>query len=238
MTVEIKVAQDPHTLRHRPGDTGSVAWRASVLFAELLWSYRLYPSHSEDDAPFLDVERFRRAKVLELGSGTGALAMACRSLLDPASARWTVSDQFDSLKLVRRTFALNGVDPDSTSTPFEIQEVDWVEVASRKRRRHDDDEYDIILAVDCLFNESLVLPFLKTISHFSRPASSSAPPTLVIVVSELRSAEVFRLFLGEWLRLDEGAWKVVRAPRGSLGGARGLGMDGRRYAVWCGWKTR
>lgn len=238
MTVEIKVAQDPHALRHRPGDTGSVAWRASLLFAELLWSYRLFPSRSEDDAPFLDVERFRRAKVLELGSGTGALAMACRSWLDPTSASWTVSDQFDSLKLIRRTFALNDVDPDSASTPFEIQEVDWVEVASRKRRSLEDGQYDIVLAVDCLFNESLVLPFLKTISYFSGPASPSSPPTLAIVVSELRSAEVFRLFLDEWIRLDEGAWKVVRAPRGSLGGSRGLGMDGRRYAVWCGWKTR
>lgn len=251
--ISLQCAQDPHALRHRPGDTGSVAWRASVLFAELLWSYHLFPHTSnpatleEEDVPFLDVEKFRRSKVLELGCGTGSLAMACRDLVEPSTSKWTASDQFDNLKLVRKTFSLNGVSPSSGSGPFKIEEVDWVDIARSRARGKSrtasdggDEKYDIILATDCLFNESLVLPFLHTISYYSHPLSeppSSMGGTLVIVVSELRSPEVFRLFLDEWIRLDEGSWKVVRIEKGGLGGGRGLGLAGRKYGVWCGWKT-
>lgn len=245
VTVSARIAQDVHALRYRPGDTGSVVWRASVLFSEFLWSSHLFPPSVPS---FLDPnllsasDSTTTAKILELGAGTGCLAMLCKNLVG-SSMKWTLSDQCDALKLIRKTLVMNDVDPNASHARFEIEEVDWVEVASRKRRPNKEDGaegYDVILAVDCLFNESLVLPFLHTIDHFARPPptageSAPRPATLVVIVSELRSSEVMRLFVSEWLGL--GGWTVVRMPREALGKERGLGLASPKYVVWCGWKT-
>jgi len=42
-TVQLAIKQDVFACAHRPGDTGSLVWRASVDLAELLWTELLFP---------------------------------------------------------------------------------------------------------------------------------------------------------------------------------------------------
>jgi hypothetical protein len=89
--------------------------------------------------------------------------------------------------------------------------------------------YDIALAVDCLFNESLVEPFVNALDCISAKA--------VIVVSELRSPEVLRLFLETWLKKE--GWEIWRACKAGEEGEveSNPPLLGKKYVVWVGWKA-
>jgi len=90
---------------------------------------------------------------------------------------------------------------------------------------------DIIFAVDCIFNPSLVRPLIETID------SLASIKTLVVIVSELRSEEVMREFLETWLGLNDRRqvqeiWKVHRVSNEILDESIGNG----KYVIWLGWK--
>merc|ERR1712093_315455 len=92
---------------------------------------------------------------------------------------------------------------------------------------------DLLLAVDCLFNESLVKPFVRTLN--------SIEATVVVVVSELRSADVLTLFLHEWL--SSGAWQVYRACKwddetdAASRGDPAKPLLRSNLVVWVGWTS-
>lgn len=93
---------------------------------------------------------------------------------------------------------------------------------------------DLIMAVDCIYNPSLITPLLDTINYLSAPnmqryaddapdvrTPRMASPT-VLVVLELRAADVSREFLHAWLELS-GGWEIWSIP-----------LLGPRFAMWVG----
>jgi hypothetical protein len=86
--------------------------------------------------------------------------------------------------------------------------------------------FDLVLVADCIYNPSLIPALISTVNHVA--AMSSGEPTPVLVVVELRSEDVLREFLENWL--SSGFWQVWR-----VGGEVGpLGMP---YVAWVGWRT-
>jgi hypothetical protein len=156
----------------------------------------------------LNSSTLSQARILELGSGTGLLAI----LLNSLCKSYTASDQFDNLKLIQRNLEINGVavpqhtrrDGDYKGAAgggeAEIEEVDWVAISHERARRGTsaskkapteelngrEGDYDLILAVDCIYNESLVVPLVDTFAEYA----GRGKPTLVWVVIELRSSDV------------------------------------------------
>lgn len=95
---------------------------------------------------------------------------------------------------------------------------------------------DLILAVDCIYNPSLIAPLLDTINFLTSLNSHAAPRPeadnttnvrppafpIVLIVLELRAADVTREFLHAWLELP-GIWEIWCIP-----------LLGARFAMWVG----
>ncbi|KAK4054872.1 Ribosomal protein lysine methyltransferase [Microbotryomycetes sp. JL201] len=100
-TVEIELLQNLEALRHRKGDTGSVFWRMSYLFAQYMLACALFPSCADRAI----LTRTEKLDVLELGSGTGGLGI----LLASYFKHWTFTDQYVNLNLIDRNLRHNGL---------------------------------------------------------------------------------------------------------------------------------
>lgn len=158
------------------------------------------------------------------------------NLLSPYFASWTCTDIEALLPTIQKNIRRNA---DSvkvrqpkghTSSAVEVLELDWTWTHKQLLREFGPNEagYDIALAVDCLFNESLVEPFVNTCDCIGAKA--------VIVVSELRSPEVLRLFLETWLKRE--GWTIWRACKPGEGEKEdNLPLLGKKYVVWVGWKA-
>lgn len=221
-----------------------MVWRASIDFAELLWYNHLYPSTTSNNS-LLNMQLFRTStRILELGSGTGSLAVLTDELFEKGStATWTLSDQSSLLSTISRNLMSNGLElgRDRSPTRYRIEDIDWFDTEKDWLNRHAvaskgrEATYDVILAVDCLYNEALIPPFLHTLDLLAHPASNDGTPaTLVLIVSQLRSDDVMRLFIETWIGLP--LWSVYRVTEEGLRGDLGLNISHGRYVVWCGWK--
>ncbi|ODN91383.1 hypothetical protein L198_05897 [Cryptococcus wingfieldii CBS 7118] len=244
VSIPVVLNQDLTALRGRKGDTGSVLWRSSLHLARHVLFHHLFRPQN----PLLDIDRLNSAHILELGCGTGLLAI----LLSQLCGQYTASDQLDNLKLIQRNLELNDIPVSfSSSTPVSesavdkkgmgrevkkevvLEEVDWVEVSkSQGRYRSPDDTktYDLILAVDCIYNEHLIQPLIDTFAQYCQPGSR----TVVWVVVELRSADVIGTFLNTWIDDPSGPWTIVRLGEDDMGDWG----EGRkpRWVGWVGWR--
>jgi predicted nicotinamide N-methyase len=275
----VRVQQDLTALKGRKGDTGSSCVLDPILAVSdaqavcyggagtiridlpldrislsslYLARHILTQHHYPSPNPLINLEVLQRSRVLELGAGTGLLAV----LLSPLCAEYTASDRLENLKLVHRNLELNGLAPRSSSLPSPsastgkskrkdpgkaagviatqrtvLEEIDWVAVSDQRLRAearsptktlrplpssptlaktplsphrtaqslsgHIDssggdmgdirsDEYDLVLAVDCIYNENLVKPLVDTLNAYCPPGGN----TVVWVVVELRSSDV------------------------------------------------
>lgn len=119
-------------------------------------------------------------------------------LLSDVCGAYTATDLYDNLRLVSRNLELNRRDHARPPPGKEVklEELDWVAVSKDTERMHpgsrtrENGEYDLVIAVDCIYNEYLVKPFVDTLSSVC-PAGRS---TIVLVVVELRSADVVSAF--------------------------------------------
>jgi len=220
-TIEVVLAQDKTALRSRKGDTGSVLWRASVDLAQVV----LQQHYSQDENALLDSNTLPNAHVFELGAGTGLLSIVLSSLVH----QYTVTDIPDLLPLIRKNLALNFDGwPNSNCSGSNItaEELDWLELHGTLISIHSRlvpapaDPIDLLLAVDCIYNPSLLPALVETIDFLTTPGK-----TAVLVVMELRQEDVVREFLEHWIA--KGGWEIRRV---------GSGFMGTRYAVWVGWK--
>ena len=69
---------------------------------------------------------------------------------------------------------------------------------------------DLIVACDCIYNEALVDPFVRTCTELCRSfsPSPSEKPTLCVIAQQLRSYHVFEM----WLALFHTHFHVWRVP--------------------------
>ncbi|GHJ86269.1 hypothetical protein NliqN6_2671 [Naganishia liquefaciens] len=227
-TIAVDISQDLASLRNRKGDTGSVIWRSSLFLAKQILQLYHFPNTAAP--PFLTFDKAASSRVLELGAGTGVLGI----LLHELFASWTATDQYDNLKLISRNVKHNG-EPKN----MQIEEVDWVDLHKEKvqadkkhagsqhaaRTRFLAEEYDLIMAVDCIYNEALIPPFVSALEHYTIKGK-----TIVMVVCELRSADVMTVFLEEWI--GRGGWTIYRLSDTALG--QELKYS---FVAWVAWKS-
>ncbi|KAI9573801.1 hypothetical protein HD554DRAFT_2012576 [Boletus coccyginus] len=236
--VEIKIAQDPTALRSRRGDTGSVVWRASTELAKVVLQQRFLPP----ELPVFNPDRLAESHCLELGAGTGLLGIT----LAPLARTYTITDIKLLLPLIQKNVSLNSpgwrdgsLDNDSKSN-ITIEELDWLVFASlpsgTARARYcpvpmatsalelesaDHVAWDVVFAVDCIYNPSLLPALVDTLD-----AVSTAGRTWVLVVAELRQEDVLREFLDLWLKQASGRWEITRVE----------GMLDVHFVMWAGRK--
>jgi len=235
--VEIEIAQDPTALRSRRGDTGSVVWRASTELAKVALQQRFFPP----ELPIFNRDRLGESHCLELGAGTGLLGLA----LAPLVRAYTITDIRPLLPLIRKNISLNlpGWHDGSLSNSksnITIEELDWLALASlpsgTARARYcpvpkvtsalelgstDHVAWDVVFAVDCIYNPSLLSGLVNTID-----AVSTAGRTWVLVVAELRQEDVLREFLDLWLKQASGRWEITRVE----------GLLDVHFVAWAGRK--
>ena len=161
-------------------------------------------------------------------AGTGLLSIA----LSPLVRQYTVTDIPDILPLIRKNLALNfdawpNLKSSIPGSNVRAEELDWLQfqhtpLSTRVRLFPlATDPLDLILAVDCIYNPSLLPALVETIDFLATPEK-----TAVLVIIELRQEDVVREFLELWIA--KSGWEIWRV------GDRFLGT---RYAVWMGWKT-
>ncbi|TFK39432.1 hypothetical protein BDQ12DRAFT_603609 [Crucibulum laeve] len=250
-TVEIELVQDKTALRSRKGDTGSVVWKASIDFAQLILQ-QIYTCSSYS---LLDPELLKKSHVLELGSGTGLLLLALSSYV----GHYTATDIEPLTPLIRKNVSLNfpgwpTLAPGAPGSNVSVAALDWQELqASSPAQRLKNYTFsappscsslsspnstdppgplpiDLLLIVDCIYHPALLPSLLTTIAHLTTPGHTS-----VLVVSELRAEDVMREFLEGWLGM-EGGWVVRRVGNSSEGEGEKKTALGNPYVMWTGWR--
>ncbi|KAG8832582.1 hypothetical protein FRC17_001093 [Serendipita sp. 399] len=248
-TIDITLAQDITGLRSRVGDTesGGGVWRGSVLLAQALLT------HFHQTAPdrLFDPVLLKNSHVLELGAGTGLLGLILGPLV--AQWTCTDLPEMiplirKNLALNQEsTFRQKGASSNSgklNATPLDWNTVHECTPAARRRlfplsdfgptgsdlagvgdkEERIDDGIDLIVAVDCVYNPSLIPPLLTTIDHFS-----SSNKTITLVVMELRDDEVVRQLLTQWSAMS--TWEIWR-----VGNDVHPALLDERFVIWAGMK--
>jgi len=190
-------------LRSRSGDTGSVLWKASVEFLSLVLQQRHFP---ERHRGLFDYAKLSQAHVLELGAGTGLLALA----LSPLVRKYTATDIPVLVPLLRKNLL---------STTVTVTALDWTLPALRQVDVRGADALDVLLVVDCIYHPALVRPLLTTLTALATPQHTAA-----VVVAELRAEDVLREFLQGWIALGWRVWSV------------GEDLLGARWGMWVAWR--
>ena len=163
-------------------------------------------------------------------------------LLSPLVKQYVVTDVAELVPLIQKNiwhnFPLLQLSSPSRTSPLstltssipgsniEVLPLDWVSIHSssssqRQRIFPADSDLDLILVVDCIYHPSLVPPLLSTIDHLAIPGK-----TCVLVLSELRSEDVMRDFICQWLNIS--GWELWHVG-GNL-------LQDKRYVLWLGRK--
>ncbi|KAI0306141.1 hypothetical protein B0F90DRAFT_1814934 [Multifurca ochricompacta] len=226
VTLEYELFQDKTALRTRSGDTGSVLWKASIEFLGLVLQQQYFP---EPHHSLFDYAKLSQAHVLELGSGTGLLALA----LSPLVRKYTATDIPALIPLLRKnlhpsrnaiTNSANATTTTITTTTTttlnrtSITALDWTFPTSRQIDVQAD-VIDVLLVVDCIYHPTLVRPLLATMTALAVPRH-----TVALVVAELRAEDVLREFLEEWIASGWSVWSVAE------------GLLGARWGMWVAWR--
>lgn len=176
--------------------------------------------------------------MLELGCGvSGILALSISSKIH----RYVTTDQDYVFKLLRQNLDINATrssTPTVNAKPFikrktaaalrettttsniEILALDWEfsdlsNLTTVLRSSTDEDSFiDLILACDCIYNEALTEPFVRTCAELCRLSKSNdsssfqKKPTICVIAQQLRSHTVFE----NWLTVFMRAFRVWRVP--------------------------
>ncbi|KAH9989562.1 putative methyltransferase-domain-containing protein [Russula vinacea] len=210
VVLEYRLFQDITALRSRSGDTGSVLWKTSIEFLSLILRQLHFP---EPTRPGLfDHAKLRQTHVLELGAGTGLLALA----LSPLVRSYTATDIPALLPLLRKNVL--SAPPTTTSTAVTVAALDWT-LPTLRQIDVSADPPDVLLVVDCIYHPTLVRPLLTTMTALAAPRH-----TVALVVAELRAEDVLRDFLEGWIELGWRVWSIAE------------GLLGPRWGMWIAWR--
>lgn len=214
-----------------------VVWKVTPLFAEWITSPNFLFQHG-----FLS----SGSVAIELGAGvSGVVALT----LAPKIQKYIATDQDYVLRLLKQNVAENLPITNAAKKPkakkkashpsqeatsnIETLELDWelnsvTSLPSLLDLEESDGEsqgVDLVIACDCIYNESLIEPLNTTCAQICklRPATQQNKPTLCIVAQQLRSHEVFELWLKSFHRLftvwqlpDELLTKPLREDSGFI----------------------
>ena len=225
---ELNIRQSPSILssNREGGTTGAVVWKVTPLFAQWITS--------DSNVLFRSSSLDKSSVVLELGSGISgiiAITLACRV------GRYIATDQEYVFRLLKANIEDNsptgkssgsgvaerhGKAPANSASAsardrIEVLALDW-ELSSVSSLPTIMGSYSAdvskvisaIIACDCIYNEALVTPFVRTcadICHLAY-ADSARKPTWCLVAQQLRSSMVFET----WLKAFHKLFRVWRMP--------------------------
>ncbi|KAK6333891.1 hypothetical protein TWF730_004074 [Orbilia blumenaviensis] len=249
---DLTVHQSPSLLTstREAGTTGAVLWKVTPLLA----SWLTHPCNTVS-------QRILRPSytVVELGAGTsGVLAVS----FAPFVGAYYATDQEYCLKLLRKNISENyqetveksskskgkssnkrtkrgaEVLPSSSTGNATVLPLDWqlTEVSSIPDLK--EKQVDVIIAADCIYNESLVEPLVDTMADLSRlnrdeTDGTDHNVTLVLVAQELRSPDVLEAFMKAFCAKFQ-VWRLPDKLYKDCGdGGKGL-MEGGGYVVHVG----
>ncbi|KAL8944380.1 MAG: hypothetical protein Q9211_000614 [Gyalolechia sp. 1 TL-2023] len=118
---------------------------------------------------------------------------------------------------------------DFLALDWEINSVDALPDFLGKNKAGAESKIDMVIACDCIYNESLIDPFVRTCADLCRLADTgpSENPTICVIAQQLRSPDVFEA----WLTVFMDSFRVWRVPGRLL--SEGL-SENSGYAVHVG----
>ncbi|KAH6612137.1 hypothetical protein C7974DRAFT_407103 [Boeremia exigua] len=190
------------TSDRKAGTTGAVVWAVTPRFAEWIAS----PTNIFFTSGLLSSS----STCIELGSGiSGIVALT----LGAKIAKLIATDQDYAMKLLRQNISSNleaffpaakkggksrrkpqPSTPHSDRITTEI--LDWEEDSVDHLQ-----PVNLIVACDCIYNEALVEPLNTTCASICKLNTDADTPTLCIVAQQLRSPDVFELWIKSFDRL-------------------------------------
>ena len=208
----------------------AVVWKITPLFAEWLISENSILSKTSTITA--------NSTVLELGCGvSGILALS----ISPRVHKYVATDQEYVFKLLKQNLNSNATrssTPKAKAKPptkkkavaqlretthasnIEILALDWEssdlsDLPGVLRSSADEKPLvDVVLACDCIYNETLIEPFVRTCAELCRLPDSNdtnsfqQKPTICVIAQQLRSHTVFE----NWLTVFMATFRVWRVP--------------------------
>ncbi|KAJ2960582.1 hypothetical protein NQZ79_g3994 [Umbelopsis isabellina] len=185
------------SLLSKRGITGSVLWDSSVMLSNMFTKHRqlfgLEPSAT---------------RILELGTGCGLLGITMAALVKQV----LMTDQYEMLSLLAKNIRRNL----GENTNTDIAELMWGEPLPPDIRKQ---TFDLIVASDCVYHESLTGKLVKTLSDICKLSDAhklseyeetgvKSKRTAFILGQELRSDTVHMEFLTDLIE----SFIVYRIP--------------------------
>lgn len=228
---DLNVTQSPGLLSSNRdgGTTGAVVWKIAPLFAEWITS--------KDNILFETSVLDRTSQVLELGCGISGIVAI---MLAPKIGRYLATDQDYVFKLLKQNVKDNALEQKASAkakgygkapignesgamagTNIEVIALDWETNSVSNLMRlteivssHNPQPIDAVVACDCIYNEALIEPFVRTcveICHLVNELTNEKP-TICVIAQQLRSDSIF----GAWLSAFHKAFRVWKVPDEAL----------------------
>ena len=216
------ITQSPGLLssNRQQGTTGAVVWKVTLAFAEwIAWNKNPLFAFGLMHAGSI---------VLELGCGISGIIPL---ILAPRVGRYIATDQEYVFKLLKQNLSKNalalpkskkshmgrkmgtkGINSDIEGT-VEVLALDWEasSASSISSFLPSSSNVDVVIACDCIYNETLIEPFVNTcadICRLQQASDSGGNATVCLIAQQLRSDLVF----DAWLLKFSEAFTVWRLP--------------------------
>ncbi|KAI2829754.1 hypothetical protein CBS133816_4183 [Aspergillus niger] len=237
-TIDLTIHDQDYTIHQSPtllsssragGTTGAVLWKITPLIAEWLSNNTTTTTTTNKPNPLWTHNILTpTSTIVELGSGISALLALS---LSPKIAHYIATDQEYVQRLFRQNLDENA-NSITTRGNWELDVADSLKeslglctaTASSGNDGEEEDEddkgFDVVVSCDCIYNEALVAPFVRTCADLCRLRPVYAPPvdgerssatgrtpTVCVIAQQQRSPEVFEAWLRETLRVFR-VWRV------------------------------
>ncbi len=213
--LDIDVGRRTHTIQQSPGlltsdrdagTTGAVLWKTTPLVANWLSSTKNF---------LWELGWLRSdAKIVELGCGiSGLIPLSMASSL--SSGVYALTDQAYVMKILHQNINTNQSSQALGRCPRQRLQIhtlvlDWETdaVSNVTTLLGKDNDIDLIVACDCIYNEYLIQPFVSTCASLCALRSSGSRMTGLLMAQQLRSEDVLQMWLDAMLK----SFWVFRVP--------------------------